>query len=333
MDKIESASWNNYFSLAEHNILHTSDRYFESISTFSEDKFATGKVHAITTPGLMLTEFQLKASGPFQFIDSEPKESAESVFILDGNVESKFAYLKDPLRFNRYNHNIQYSREFAGSHTAFSGHFHALAITYDLPFLNALLQGQEGGPLEKFGNNVVNRENYLATTHSVGWDARIAEVVQAIRTCHFTGPTRYIFLESKMLELFVLQMEHLHALQASTNKERWKKDDREKMYAVREYIELCYLESITLKDLTMKFGLNEFKLKKGYKYFFNTTVFEHILQLRMQKAGELLDEQRMTVADVATYIGYNNTSSFSYEYKKRFGYSPSKAGGMSTTVR
>jgi|GEM_PF-1570130 len=322
MDKIDTANWNQYFSTGEQTVLHASDRYFESVSTFGEHNLATGKVHAVATPGLLLTEFSLQANGPFQLIDSAPKESAESVFILDGNVESQFSYLKQPIRFNSYNHNIQYSTEFAGNHTVHSGIFHALTITYDLPFLAGLLQSHDGGSLESFGKNVGKKENFLATTHSVAWDKRIADVIHAIRTCQFQGATRYIFLESKMLELFVLQMEHLHSLQTSTNKENWKKEDKDKMEAVREYIGRNYLEPLTLKDLTLSFGLNEFKLKKGYKYFFNTTVFEHILQLRMQKAGELLREQQMTVADVATYIGYNNTGSFSYEYKKRFGYSP-----------
>ncbi|MGC3943245.1 MAG: AraC family transcriptional regulator [Chryseolinea sp.] len=330
MDKIDTANWNNYFDTGDQTVLHASDRYFESVSAFGEANLAYGKVHAIATPGLLLTEFSLQSEGPFQLIDSQPKESAESVFILGGDVESQFSYLKQPIRFHSYNHNIQYSTEFAGNHIIHSGNFHALTITYDLPFLNGLLQSHEGGSLEAFGKNLGKKRNYLATTHSVGWDKRIAEVIHAVRTCQFQGPTRYIFLESKMLELFVLQMEHLHSIHSSPEKEKWKKEDKEKMEAVREYIAKFYLEPLTLKDLTLSFGLNEFKLKKGYKYFFNTTVFEHVLQLRMQKASELLREQQMTIADVASYIGYSNTGSFSYEYKKRFGYSPRQEAGMTS---
>jgi AraC-like DNA-binding protein len=324
MDKIDTANWNNYFSRAEQNVIHASERYFESVSSFNEDNLASGRVHAISTPGLLLTEFQLQSSGPFELVDSEPREAAESVFILDGDVESRFSYLRDPIRFNRHNHNLQYSTEFAGNHIIRSGNFHALTITYDLPYLNGMLQGDESGSLYAFCKYVYKKENYLATTDSVGWDRRVADVLNALRTCQFKGPTRYIYIESKMLELFVLQMEQLHALQCSPPKDRWRKEDRERMAAVREYIEQSYLEPITLKQLTCAFGLNEFKLKKGYKHFFNTTVFEHILQLRMKKANQLLTDRQMTIADVAHFIGYNNPSSFSYEYKKRFGYSPSR---------
>ena len=329
MDKIDTAHWNNYFAEAEQHVLYASERYFESSSSFEEGGLASGKVHAINTPGMLLTEFSLQAKGPFQLLDTEPKESAESVFILSGDVESRFPYLKDPIQINRHNHNLQYSTEFAGNHILHSGNFHALTITYDLPYLNSLLQADDNGPLHHFCNYVYKKENYLATTHSVGWDRRIADVLNALRTCHFQGPTRYIYIESKMLELFVLQMEQLHALRSSAGKDHWRAEDRDKMAAVKEYIEKSYLEPLTLKDLTYEFGLNEFKLKKGYKHFFNTTVFEHILQLRMHKANELLNTREMTIADVAQFIGYNNTSSFSYEYKKRFGYSPSRYAGNS----
>jgi AraC family transcriptional activator of pyochelin receptor len=324
MDKIDTANWNDYFGETEATHVHVGERYSETIFSFSESGLATGKVHAVTAPGMMLTELCLRSDKPFQLKDTEPKESAESVFILEGDVESHFPYLKDPVYFNSRNHNIQYSKSFAGDHIIHSGNFHALTITYDINFLNSLLQSNESSSLHAFSKNLSRKENYLATPCCVNWNARIAEVVQTVRHCKFQGPTRYIFIESKMLELFVLQMEHLYSLQSPTAKEEWRKEDREKIFAVKDYIEKAYLESLTLKDFTYAFGLNEFKLKKGFKYFFNTTVFGYVIELRFRKAKELLNERQMNISEVAEFIGYNNTSSFSYEFKKRFGYSPSQ---------
>jgi AraC family transcriptional regulator, transcriptional activator of the genes for pyochelin and ferripyochelin receptors len=325
MDKIDTANWNDYFGDTEATHVHVGERYSETIFNFKEKGLASGSVHAVTTPGMLLTELCLRSDKPFQLKDTEPKECAESVFILEGDVESRFSYLKDPIRFSDRNHNIQYSTSFAGNHIIHSGNFHALTITYDIAYLNNLLQSTENSSLHQLGKNLGKKENFLATPYSVNWDVRIAEVVQAVRHCKFQGPTRYIFIESKMLELFVLQMEHLHSLQVSPIKETWKSEDREKIFAVREYIEKAYLESLTLKDFTYAFGINEFKLKKGFKHFFNTTVFGYILDLRMRKAKELLNERQMNVSEVAEFIGYNNTGSFSFEFKKRFGYSPSRA--------
>lgn len=328
MDKIDTVKWNNYFGNVDAKVLHASERYSETFCAFEEPGLATGKVRAVSTPGMILTEFFMQGKNRFQLLDSDAKESVESAFILDGEVESHFSYFRKPVCFNSQNHNIHYSTEFAGNHIIHSGRFHALTITYDLSYLNSLLQCNETGSLQGLSRNIDKKENYLATNHTVKWNRQIADVVQSIRHCEFQGPTRYIFIESKMLELFALQMEHLHSFQPTPGKDQWRKEDREKILALREYIETAYLEPLNLKGLTLAFGLNEYKLKKGYRHFFNTTVFEHILQLRMQKAQTLLNDQQLTVSDVAHLVGYNNASSFSYEFKKRFGYNPSQVSAL-----
>src|SRR4051794_40571532 len=104
MDKIDTAHWNNYFEEAQGSILHSSDRYTETLYSFKEEGLAAGKVHAVTTPGMMLTEFCLRSNKPFELADTSPKECAESVFILDGIVESRFSHLKEPIHFNKQNH-------------------------------------------------------------------------------------------------------------------------------------------------------------------------------------------------------------------------------------
>ena len=115
MDKINTANWGDYFEQAEVTMLHASERYTETLFQFNEPALAAGKVRAVVTPGMVLTELSLQSSRPFQLIDTEPKESAESVFILEGDVESRFYYLKDPHRLGRYNHNVQYSTSIAGN--------------------------------------------------------------------------------------------------------------------------------------------------------------------------------------------------------------------------
>jgi AraC-like DNA-binding protein len=138
--------------------------------------------------------------------------------------------------------------------------------------------------------------------------------------CSFQGLTKYLFIEAKMLELFALQMEQLNA--DSWVKEEWNCADRERLKAVHDYINQKYLEPLTLTGIGLEFGLNEFKLKKGYKHFFGSTVFGHIHTLRMQAAQRLLASGQMNVSEVSFYLGYSNISSFSAAFKKHFGYLP-----------
>src|SRR5690606_5778529 len=104
--------------------------------------------------------------------------------------------------------------------------------------------------------------------------------------------------------------------------------DREKLYGLKEYIEKHYLQPLSLKQLGRLSGLNEFKLKKGYRSLFNITVFGHIHHLRMQQARQWLTQGDMTVTEVSARIGYSSSSNFSAAFKKQFGYPPTQAVQM-----
>jgi AraC-like DNA-binding protein len=324
MDKINLANWNQLFSKADQRVLFASNRYSEQQFHFEEPGFASGSIQSVSTPGMQLTEFFLNAGQPFQLIDDAPKETAESVFVLAGDSESRFDNIAAPVNFNKGHHNIQYNAHFASKHIMHSPAFHALTITYDLAFLKGLLQSDDNRSISDLANCLYSGKTFLGHTNFLPYQGRIAEVIGAISTCRFAGVTRYLFLESKMMELFVLQMEQVQETGKTKPDHHWSVADRNRLHAVKQYIENAYLEVFTLKDLTYQFGLNEFKLKKGYKQFFQTTVFGHVHQLRMQKAKTLLHDKAMNVSEAAFFIGYNNVSSFCTEFKKRFGYSPGK---------
>ncbi len=79
--------------------------------------------------------------------------------------------------------------------------------------------------------------------------------------------------------------------------------DKEKLKAVYEYIEENYLLPQSLKSLSQNFMLNEFKLKKGHKTLFNTTVFNHIHHTRMTRAKQLLAEEKYECFDGFRFHG------------------------------
>ena len=322
MDKLDLAQWDQYFNTAEQQLVHSSERYTHFTVQFRQPGLAAGKMNAINTPGMLFTELFMEADQPFSMYDAVPKETAESVFVLKGDVESRFDNLREPLYFGRQQHNIQYNTNFSGTHIIHSPQFHACTITYHPGYLNSLAEDESTGALGLFCNHLQKKTNFLGAADGLRWQQRMAELIMAIRQCSFTGITRYIFTESKLLELFVLQMDQVCARQSNPAEINWSAADKEKLYAVKEFIATSYLEPLSLKGLTCRFGLNEYKLKKGYKHFFHTTVFGDILHLRMQLAKQLLIERTMNVTEIAYHIGYNTLSSFSYAFKKMFGYSP-----------
>lgn len=101
--------------------------------------------------------------------------------------------------------------------------------------------------------------------------------------------------------------------------------DAERLQAVKEYLRTEYLcPALSLHLLCRRFGLNEFKLKKGFKQLFGNTVFGFVQELKMKSARAMLVEKRMNVNEVADHLGYSSPNHFSAAFKKMYGYSPAR---------
>jgi len=68
--------------------------------------------------------------------------------------------------------------------------------------------------------------------------------------------------------------------------------------------------------------LNEYKLKKGFKELFGTTVFGYIHQIRMDLAKRLLLGTSKTAKEIAYETGYGSPQHFSKAFKEQFGIPP-----------
>ena len=79
----------------------------------------------------------------------------------------------------------------------------------------------------------------------------------------------------------------------------------------------------TLAQLSRMVGLNEFKLKQGFRFVFNTTAFALLNMDRMEEAERLLREGHLNVAQVGYKVGYASNAAFSRAFRKCFGYPPS----------
>lgn len=76
----------------------------------------------------------------------------------------------------------------------------------------------------------------------------------------------------------------------------------------------------TISELARQVGLNQLKLKRGFKLLFGDSIYALFLKKRMQRARELLQEQSVT--ETAVQLGYSNVSHFSACFRKHYGVLP-----------
>lgn len=79
-----------------------------------------------------------------------------------------------------------------------------------------------------------------------------------------------------------------------------------------------------LRDIARVAGLNEQQLKSGFKKVFGSTVYNYLMDHRMDQARVLLDSGKFHVKEVSFRVGYSNTSHFISSFKKKFGITPKK---------
>lgn len=139
--------------------------------------------------------------------------------------------------------------------------------------------------------------------------------------CSLKGPIRRVLIEAKILELIALQIKP--SLRASSKPTEISQSERDCFFQLREFLDANYQHDHTLQSLARAFCLNEFKLKKGFKDLFGTTVFSYIHSLRMTHAHALIADQKLSISVVAGKVGYKNPNHFSAAFKKQFGFSPS----------
>lgn len=80
---------------------------------------------------------------------------------------------------------------------------------------------------------------------------------------------------------------------------------------------------LSLKELAQQFGTNEYKIKQGFRQFYDTTVFRLQTDERLKKAQYLIRNRDLPLKTVAALSGFKSFSHFSITFKKKYGYNAS----------
>ena len=83
-------------------------------------------------------------------------------------------------------------------------------------------------------------------------------------------------------------------------------------------VQTQYMEELSLIDFSQKYHLNYIYLSRKFKDMVGLTFTEYLLQIRMNKAKELIEENGMSEKAAAPLVGYSNPYYFSSCYRKYF---------------
>ncbi|CDL80751.1 helix-turn-helix transcriptional regulator [Xenorhabdus szentirmaii] len=139
------------------------------------------------------------------------------------------------------------------------------------------------------------------------------QIVNQIEECQLNGNIRKMYLKAKALEILACMIAQIYECQYNAINGL----QRRAVYNAIKIINSDYHYPWTIKSLSKAVGLNERKLKEGFRAVAFHTFHQYLENVRMTAAEKLL-KKGMSVIEVAVAVGYSSPSHFSKRFRNHY---------------
>lgn len=275
---------------------------------------------------------QISAKGIFiidtQMVFNQPvcdsfQVSGESIilgFYLEGDASAEVTGLLQPSVHPSNIHYICYTPSFKAEFRMPPHRLHRyFLVILSTAFYFRLLH-QHSELHQEFAENVLQGRHTYLSNKPMDITPEMKWVLHDIRNSQRTGPLKRLYLEAKVMELLMLQLEQWQLLQGQQTPNSILRGDAD----AKAILEENYHSPPTIQELARLVYLNETKLKQGFKACCSHTIHGYVVWLRMEKAKQLLQQSQLSIGDIAYQVGYKNSAHFTAAFKKHFGFLPSE---------
>lgn len=140
--------------------------------------------------------------------------------------------------------------------------------------------------------------------------------------------TSPFMLKSLVMKVLVLLHREINEEIPNLNSQEFSFKSREKkvlVESITKYLNENYTEDISLYTLSKNMYLSPVYISKIFKELMGDSPINYLIQIRLIKAKNLLEDSKLSIKTIAKMVGYNDPYYFSKLYKKYYGISPNKA--------
>ncbi len=113
------------------------------------------------------------------------------------------------------------------------------------------------------------------------------------------------------------ELEYLPAMRSATRAELYKRLNRAK-----DFMDSCYGEPLTLDEIARVACLSKHHFLRMFKQTFRLTPHRYLVNLRLQKAKDLINTSNLSITEIYSNVGFENASSFTRLFRQHFNLSP-----------
>jgi AraC-like DNA-binding protein len=249
----------------------------------------------------------------------------EMHFTLQGNGMMKNLVSGKEHHFKTNEHNLHYTPLFSGS-GQYGGNldrYKFFEVHFTTRFFFELAKDSSPS-LMQFAEKIAKGNENDLSQHNMPISFAMHQCIKEIMNASFTGGLKLLFLQSKCIELLTLQAQMYEDAARTSSPIIYKPGhDTDSIHFAREYLLQHAAQPPSLTELAKIAGINEFKLKQGFKAMYNNTVFGYLTDYKLNQAHELL-VHNIPIKQVADRLGYSSVQHFNSAFRKKFGCPPGK---------
>lgn len=252
--------------------------------------------------------------------DNTPVDTVNINFHMAGRLDTTFEGLSHELHMRPGKHNLVFSPEGGDTNRVSANEslemFH---LSLDKGFFSEII-GCDDRWSERIQKNLLYNRPFSGISGTADTTPLMQRLIREVKQCREVGAVRNLMIQSKILELLALQIEQFRG---PGQTDSISAADADKLYQLKYYLDTHFLEEHSLAGLSRICLLNEFKVKRGFKELFGTTVFGYLRKMRMDYAEQQLLDFSRSVEEVSDLLGYEHAQHFSTAFKKYRGVNPS----------
>jgi AraC-like DNA-binding protein len=289
--------------------------------------FGDAELVKLVFPGVLIVhgDMRLYKTRRLRFEMVNEEELIEMHFTLSGHGSMLNEVNGKEYHFKANEHNIHFTPNFTGycnydprvEYKFFEVHF---AKSFFLE-----LASNSSPRLMHFAEKIQQGNGAQFCRNNMLMSFAMHQCIQEIMKNKLTGRLKLLFLQSKCVELLALQAQMYEDTIGQASSIICKSDfDKDCIHHAKDYLLQNIQQPPSLTELARVAGINEFKLKQGFKELFNNTVFGYLSDYKLNQARDLLLDANLPLKEISERLGYSSVQHFNTAFRKKFGVPPGK---------
>lgn len=242
-------------------------------------------------------------------------------FTLKKNIHYSIKELGHGIaRKNQYN--MTFLPEVACEYNFNKGEYASFGVQFTLDYLQRLCTDNDPVFID-FINHVKENKAAKISPHHLTVTSEMQLLIQDMLLFRYKGSHPKLYFQGKVVELLRMSVENISTGQPDPLIDL-RADDIRKIHFAKDYVLKNLDNPGSFSAIAQASGLNEWKLKFGFKQLFNKTVFSYIHAQRLNRARTLILETGLPMKSIAHDAGYKSLSNFNTAFRRLYGYPPGR---------